>query len=107
MGFTGFRWYILNGLAVIFVGVLLSSCAGEEGSVPDLMTLGDETDRFEWSLDEFRDTFRRRGLAELIKLGPVQLLQKAVTARFFSVNKSDGKVIPAIPIWPHRKGRRP
>jgi len=42
MGFTGFRWYILNGLAVIFVGVLLSSCAGEEGSVKDLMTLGDE-----------------------------------------------------------------
>ena len=43
MGFAGFRWYILNGLTVIFVGVLLSSCAGEEGSVPDLMTLGDET----------------------------------------------------------------
>ena len=43
MGFAGFRWYILNGLTVIFVGVLLSSCVGEEGSVPDLMTLGDET----------------------------------------------------------------
>ena len=43
MGFTGFRWYILNGLSVIFVGVLLSSCAGEEGSVPDLMTIGGET----------------------------------------------------------------
>ena len=43
MGFTGFKWYILNGLTVIFVGVLLSSCAGEEGSVPDTMTLGDET----------------------------------------------------------------
>ena len=43
MGFTGFRWYILNGLTVIFVGVLLSSCAGEEGSVPDLMTIGGET----------------------------------------------------------------
>jgi hypothetical protein len=43
MGVTGFRWYILNGLTVIFIGVLLSSCAGEEGSVPDLMTIGDET----------------------------------------------------------------
>ena len=43
MGFTGFRWYILNGLTVIFIGVLLSSCAGEEGSVPDLMTIGGET----------------------------------------------------------------
>ena len=43
MGFAGFKWYILNGLTVIFVGLLLSSCAGEEGSVPDLMTLGDET----------------------------------------------------------------
>ena len=43
MGFTSFKWYILNGLTVIFVGLLLSSCAGEEGSVPDLMTLGDET----------------------------------------------------------------
>ena len=43
MGFTGFKWYILNGLAVIFVGVLLSSCAGEEGSVPDLMTIDGET----------------------------------------------------------------
>jgi len=43
MGFTGFKWYILNGLTVIFVGVLLSSCMGEEGSVPDLMTINDET----------------------------------------------------------------
>ena len=43
MGFAGFKWYILNSLTVIFIGVLLSSCAGEEGSVPDLMTLGDET----------------------------------------------------------------
>ena len=43
MGFTGFKLYILNSLTVIFIGVLLSSCAGEEGSVPDLMTLGDET----------------------------------------------------------------
>ena len=43
MGFTGFKWYILNGLTVIFVGVLLSSCAGEEGSVPDLMTIDGET----------------------------------------------------------------
>ncbi len=42
MGFASFKCYILNGLTVIFVGVLLSSCAGEEGSVPDLMTLGDE-----------------------------------------------------------------
>ena len=40
MGFTGFKWYILNGLTVIFVGVLLSSCGGE---VPDLMTIDDET----------------------------------------------------------------
>ena len=43
MGFAGFKWDKLNGLTVIFVGLLLSSCAGEEGSVPDLMTLGDET----------------------------------------------------------------
>ena len=43
MGFAGFKLYILNSLTVIFIGVLLSSCAGEEGSVPDLMTLGDET----------------------------------------------------------------
>ena len=40
MGFTGFKWYILNGLTVIFVGVLLSSCAGE---VPDTMTIDDKT----------------------------------------------------------------
>ena len=43
MGFAGFKWYILNSLTVIFVGVLLSSCVGEEGSVPDLMTIDGET----------------------------------------------------------------
>ena len=43
MGFTGFKRYILKGLTVMFLGVLLSSCAGEEGSVPDLMTIDDET----------------------------------------------------------------
>ena len=40
MGFAGFRWYTLNGLAVILVGLLLSSCGGE---VLDTMTIGDET----------------------------------------------------------------
>jgi hypothetical protein len=40
MGFAGFRWYTLNGLAVILIGALLSSCGGE---VPDLMTIDDET----------------------------------------------------------------
>ena len=40
MGFAGFRWYTLNGLAVILIGALLSSCGGE---VLDLATLDDET----------------------------------------------------------------
>ncbi|MDC0189621.1 DUF3576 domain-containing protein [Rhodospirillales bacterium] len=40
MGFAGFRQYTLNGLAVILIGALLSSCGGE---VLDLATLDDET----------------------------------------------------------------
>ena len=40
MGFAGFRWYTLNSLAVILVGVLLSSCGGE---VLDTMTIDNET----------------------------------------------------------------
>ena len=40
MGFAGFRWYTLNGLTVILVGALLSSCGGE---VLDLATIDDET----------------------------------------------------------------
>ena len=40
MGFAGFRCYTLNGLAVIMIGVLLSSCGGE---VLDLATIDGET----------------------------------------------------------------
>ena len=40
MGFAGFWQYTLKGLAVILIGALLSSCAGE---TPDLATLDGET----------------------------------------------------------------
>ena len=40
MGFSGFRQDTLNGLTVILMGALLSSCGGE---VLDLATLDDET----------------------------------------------------------------
>ena len=40
MGFSAFRRYTLNGLAVILVGALLSSCGGE---VLDLATIDGET----------------------------------------------------------------
>ena len=40
MGFAGFRRYTLNGLAVILIATLLSSCGGE---VLALATIDDET----------------------------------------------------------------
>lgn len=41
--FSGFKLHVLKRIPVLTFVIVFSGCVGEEGSVPDLMTLDDET----------------------------------------------------------------
>ena len=41
--FASLKWHILKQLPVVMLVSILTGCVGQEGSVPDLMTIGDET----------------------------------------------------------------